>query len=152
MKRYFFFIKIASFGGIFGTLDKGLDIDMSNDAKIEKIVVNSIDNIKVSSLSGKNLKTIDIVNSNVTVYDLCMFISPRKLQNLNLFHVSSSTLMVHSIFTDLSQSCGSENAEESSRKLKVVNMVANYLGIVRIKNLQFETILKTFFVISGHDS
>ena len=125
---------------------------MSKDAKIEKIVVNSIDNIKVSSLSGKNLKTIDIVNSNVTVYDLCMFISPRKLQNLNLFHVSSSTLMVHSIFTDLSQSCGSENAEESSRKLKVVNMVANYLGIVRIKNLQFETILKTFFVISGHDS
>ena len=97
---------------------------MSNDAKIENIVVNSIDNLKISSLSGNNLKNIEILHSRVTVYDLCMFISPRKLQNLNMFHVSSSTLMVHSIFTDLSQSCGSENAEESSRKLKVVNMVA----------------------------
>ena len=109
-------------GGIFGTLDKGLDIDMSNDAKIEKIVVNSIDNLKVSSLTGNNLKTIEILHSRVTVYDLCMFVSPRKLKDLNLFHVNNSTLMVHSIFTDQSKSCGSENAQESSRKLKVVNM------------------------------
>ena len=124
MKTYFFYIKIASFGGIFGTLDEGLDIDMSNDAKIEKIVVNSIDNLKITSLTGNNLKTIEIFHSRVTVYDLCMFISPRKVQNMNLFHVNNSTLMVHSIFTDQSQSCGSENAQESSRKLKVINIVA----------------------------
>ena len=125
---------------------------MANDAKIENIVVSSIDNLKLSSLTGDNLKTIEILHSRVTVSDLCMFISPRKLQNLNLFNVNNSTLMVHSIFTDKSKSCGSENAQESSRKLKVVNMVANYLGIILLKNLQFETILKTFFVISGHDS
>ena len=124
LKNYFFFIKIASFGGIFGTLDEGLDLDMSNDAKIEKIVVNSIDNLKITSLTGNNLKTIEIFHSRVTVYDLCMFISPRKVQNMNLFHVNNSTLMVHSIFTDQSQSCGSENAQESSRKLKVINIVA----------------------------
>ena len=119
-----FSIKISSFGGIFGTLDEGLDIDMSKDAKIEKIVVNSIDNLKITSLTGNNLKTIEILHSRVTVYDLCMFISPRKVQNMNLFHVNNSTLMVHSIFTDKSKSCGSENAQESSRKLKVVNIVA----------------------------
>ena len=124
MKTYFFFIKIASFGGIFGTLDEGLDIDMANDAKIENIVVNSIDNLKISSLTGNNLKNIEILHSGVTVYDLCMFISPRNMKNMNLFHVNNSTLMVHSIFTDQSQSCGTENAQESSRKLKVVNMVA----------------------------
>ena len=95
---------------------------MANDAKIENIVVNSIDNLKLSSLTGDNLKTIEILHSRVTVSDLCMFISPKKLQNLNLLYVTNSTLMVHSIFTDQSQSCGSENTPESSRKLKVVNM------------------------------
>ena len=97
---------------------------MANDAKIENIVVNSIDNLKISSLTGNNLKNIEILHSRVTVYDLCMFISPRNMKNMNLFHVNNSTLMVHSIFTDQSQSCGTENAQESSRKLKVVNMVA----------------------------
>ena len=121
---YFFFVKISSLGGIFGTLDEGLNIDMSNDAKIEKIVLNSIDNIKVSSLTGNNLKAIEILHSGLTVYDLCMFISPRKVPNLNLFHVNYSTLMVHSIFPDQSKSCGSKNAQESSRKLKVINTVS----------------------------
>ena len=107
-------------GGIFGTLDEGLDIDMSSDAKIDKINVNSIDNLKISSLTGNNLKNIEILHSRLTVYDLCMFISPRKLQTLNLFHVNDSTLMVHSVFTDQSQGCGNENAQESSRKLKVL--------------------------------
>ena len=97
---------------------------MANDAKIENIVVNSIDNLKISSLTGNNLKTIEILHSRVTVSDLCMFISPRKLQNLNLLYVTDSTLMVHSIFTDQSQSCGGENTPESSRKLRVVNMFA----------------------------
>ena len=122
IKKKRIFIKVSSWGGIFGTLDEGLDIDMANDAKIENIVVNSIDNLKLSSLTGDNLKTIEILHSRVTVSDLCMFISPRKLQNLNLLYVTNSTLMVHSIFTDKSQSCGSENTPESSRKLKVVNM------------------------------
>ena len=97
---------------------------MANDAKIENIVVNSIDNLKLSSLTGDNLKNIEILHSRVTVSDLCMFISPRKLQNMNLFYVNNSTLMVHSIFTDQSQGCVSENAQETSRKLKVINMVA----------------------------
>ena len=77
----------AVFGPANNTGHNELKIDLSRDPKIEQLVIKSKSGLKISSVTGNSLVTIDIYGTDIEISDLCMFMSPTGLENLKTVRI-----------------------------------------------------------------
>jgi hypothetical protein len=70
-----------------------LNIDTNNDPNIKNLVIGSKSGLKISSITGRTLLSINITVSNLEISDLCSLIKREKLGSLNRFHIEDATLV-----------------------------------------------------------
>ena len=71
---------MSNLGKIFGTKNQGMEIDMSNDPAIAHVEIDFTGGLYISSVAGNNIKSIEISGSELTIKNLCIFVSARNLK------------------------------------------------------------------------
>ena len=107
----------SNLGNLFGTKNQGLDINMSNDPEIENIRIDFSGALNISSVAGESIKSIEITGSDLTIQNLCVFLTMKHLKNLRRIKIKDTTITNFEL--EQLKKCNNKTFEKEFGKLEV---------------------------------
>jgi hypothetical protein len=134
---------------VFGTGDfqhNELNIDLSQDPRIKHLVIKSESGLKISSVSGNSLTSIDIYGTDIEISDLCMFTSSTGLDNLKTVRIRGTLVNFNAEQFD----CDVPRFASSTEPAKVILNIT-HISVMYFLLLCFSTSIITFTKIKNYN-